>query len=30
MHVFWTIPTAEMMCTKTQNYTNMEVDKHEI
>ena len=27
---FWTIPTANMTYTRSQNYTNMAVDKHGI
>ena len=30
MHEFWTIPTANMTYTRSQNYTNMVVDKHGI
>ena len=28
MHDFWTIPTADMMYTNSQNYTNMVVGEH--
>ena len=28
MHEFWTIPMANMMCTRSQNYTNKVVGKH--
>jgi hypothetical protein len=30
MREFWTIPTTDMTYTKSQNYTNMVVDKHKI
>ena len=30
MHEFWTILTAHMTYSRSQNYTNMMVDKHEI
>jgi hypothetical protein len=30
MHGFWTIPTANMTHTTSQNYTNMMVDEHGI
>jgi hypothetical protein len=30
MREFWTIPTANMMYTTSQNYTNMVVGKHGI
>ena len=30
MHDFWTIPTASMTYTRSQNYTNMVVGEHGI
>jgi len=30
MHAIWKIPTVNMIYTRSQNYTNMMVDKHEI
>ena len=30
MYEFWTIPSANMMYARLQNYTNMMVDRHEI
>ena len=30
MHELWTIPTTNMTCTRSQNYTNMVVGKHGI
>ena len=30
MHGIWTIPTAKMMYTRSQKYTNMMLDKHGI
>ena len=30
MHEVWTIPTTNMMYTRSQNYTNMVVGKHKI
>ena len=29
MHELWTIPTPNMIYTKSQNYTNMVVGEHE-
>ena len=30
MHQFWTVPTVNMTYTRSQDYTNMVVDKHGI
>ena len=30
MHGFWTMPTTNMMYTRSQNYTNMVIGKHGI
>ena len=29
-HEFWTIPTTNMTCTRSQNFTNMTIDEHGI